>query len=206
MKLYAYFLMAYFSLKESLTYWKDYISFIIFSVLGLVLQISAWYALYSSVDFAPVMGRSYETMITYYLIMQIVRNFTSADGIAGTLEQRMSTGEIATDMLRPAAPRGILIARAWGEKLYYFIPSILIFVGSVLVVGGIQLPASPGVFAAFCVSLCLGYLINLMFGPVRDSGSPVAAALLASSHLPRPSLPGCRLCADADLPGQHQSR
>ena len=92
--------MAYFSLKESLTYWNDYISFIIFSVLGLVLQISAWYALYSSVDFAPVMGRSYETMITYYLIMQIVRNFTSADGIAGTLEQRMSTGEIATDMLR----------------------------------------------------------------------------------------------------------
>lgn len=38
MKLYAYFLMAYLSLKESLTYWKDYISFIIFSVFGLVLQ------------------------------------------------------------------------------------------------------------------------------------------------------------------------
>ena len=38
MKLYAYFLMAYFSLKESLTYWKDYISFIILSVFRHVLQ------------------------------------------------------------------------------------------------------------------------------------------------------------------------
>ncbi len=163
MKLYAYFLMAYFSLKESLTYWKDYISFIIFSVFRLVLQLCAWYALYHSVDFSPVMGRSYETMITYYLVMEIVGNFTSANGIAGTLEQRMSSGEIATDMLRPAAPRGILIARSWGEKLYYFIPSVLIFFASVVVVGGIQLPASPGVFTAFLLSLCLGYLINLTF-------------------------------------------
>ena len=75
----------------------------------------------------------------------------------------MSSGEIATDMLRPAAPRGILIARSWGEKLYYFIPSVLIFFASVVVVGGIQLPASPGVFTAFLLSLCLGYLINLTF-------------------------------------------
>ena len=163
MKLYAYFLMAYFSLKESLTYWKDYISFIVFSVFGLILQISAWYALYHSVDFAPVMGRTYDTMITYYLVMQIVKDFTSAHGIAGTLEQRMSSGEIATDMLRPAAPRGILIARSWGDKIYYFIPTVFIFIFSVLVVGGIQLPASPGVLAAFVLSLVLGYLINLMF-------------------------------------------
>ncbi len=163
MKLYAYLLMAYLSLKESLTYWKDYLSFVIFSVFRLVLQLSAWYALYSSVDFAPVMGRSYETMITYYLVVQIVGDVTSANGIARALEQRMSSGEIATDMLRPAAPRGILIARSWGEKFYFFIPTMVIFAGAALVVGGIQLPASPGVFAAFVLSLCLGYLINLTF-------------------------------------------
>ena len=159
----SYLLLAYYSLKESLVYIKNTMVFLLFSAFGLLIQYSAWYALYWSVDFMPVMGRSFETMLSYQILMVLIRSFTDANGISRQLEQRMVSGEIALDFLRPVAPRGMLIARSWGEKIFQMATDLVVFSVAVLAVGGIQSPASIEMMGLFLLSLCLGYLINLMF-------------------------------------------
>lgn len=42
----SYLLLAYYSLKESLVYIKNTMVFLLFSAFGLLIQYSAWYALY----------------------------------------------------------------------------------------------------------------------------------------------------------------
>ena len=85
----SYLLLAYYSLKESLVYIKNTMVFLLFSAFGLLIQYSAWYALYWRVDFMPVMGRSFETMLSYQILMVLIRSFTDANGISRQLEQRM---------------------------------------------------------------------------------------------------------------------
>lgn len=163
MKLTAYGLFAYFSLKESLVYWKNSLFQIGALLFRIVLQLSAWYALYKSVGFQDVMGRSFDTMMTYQLVVLVVVNFTNPTSVAASLEERMKSGEIATDFLRPVAPRGILIARSWGKKAFILLPQLIAGGIAALAIGGISLPASFSQSCLFVLSLVLGYLINLTF-------------------------------------------
>lgn len=163
MKLYAYWMLAYGSLKEALVYWKNSLMAILLCIFRIVIQISAWYALYRSVDFAPVMGRSFEVMMTYQLVVLVVQQFVNPFRVSEDLEERMKSGEIAMDFLRPAAPRGILVAKSWGTKIFFLVPLLLAVAVVVAALGGILLPSSPGMVGLFIVSLIFGYLIHLFF-------------------------------------------
>lgn len=162
-KLPAYVLFAYGSLREILTYWKDTLVGILSGFFRIAVHLSAWYALYASVDFASVRGRTFQVMVTYQLIAMLVSRFTDPMRISETLEERMKSGEIAMDFLRPAAPRGILIARSWGEKLVDLCTAGIIVSVTSFVIGGIQGPSPFPGFGIFLLSLVLGYCINLLF-------------------------------------------
>lgn len=95
--------------------------------------------------------------------MVLIRSFTDANGISRQLEQRMVSGEIALDFLRPVAPRGMLIARSWGEKIFQMATDLAVFSVAVLAVVEFSPPLPIEMMGLFLLSLCLGYLINLMF-------------------------------------------
>ena len=163
MKIAAYGLLGLSSLKESLIYWKNALAQVFFELFRIAIQISAWYALYSSMNFEPMMGRSFDTMMTYQMVVLIVGGITFAGKIASLLEERIKSGEITTDFLRPIDPRGILISKSWGEKIFFLFPQVLAVGVGIWVLGGIQLPSSLTDFWLFLLSLVFAYLINLTF-------------------------------------------
>ncbi|MGI5898366.1 MAG: ABC transporter permease [Christensenellales bacterium] len=161
-RLKAYGLIAINTLKEEMTYSQNAVMDIIFSFFGIMFQIIIWSALYASNGNQPVMGRALSDMLTYTIIASIVRAITSGGSLSDSAQEKMKSGEIALDYLRPVSPRGMLIAATWGSKLQYVISQSLPVAAAVLMVGGIGFPGSIGQLALFLLSMLLGYMISLM--------------------------------------------
>lgn len=159
----AYFMLTYNTISEKLTYKRNTVMHLLLSAAGLIIQYYAWDALYKSADYQPVMGRSFEIMITYLLVVMLVKVVTATGDVAELLEERMKSGEIAQDFCRPLSPRGIIIAQSWGNKLYELSVVAIPFLLGVFIVQVIRPPASILHCLLFIVSLFFGYLINLFF-------------------------------------------
>ena len=157
----AYILIAANTLKEELTYSRNAAMDILFSSVDIMLQIMIWTALYASNGNQVVMGRSLSDMLTYTVISSVVRTITSGGGLSHTAQEKMKSGEIALDYLRPVSARGMLVAATWGGKIEQLIMQLLPITAAVLFVGGIGVPQSFGQLVLFGLSLLLGYMINL---------------------------------------------
>ena len=148
--------------RQRWVYRKNFVLGMVGIGVRLVFLLFAWRALYASVAFESVAGRSYEVMQTYVLVSMLVQSLTSGGQISTNIEERMKSGEIGVDFLRPLSTRGIYIAQSWGEKTYTFIMQIVPVLLVGLVMGGVRPPASLGALVLFLVTVALGYVINLL--------------------------------------------
>jgi len=162
----SYWLIARNTFNENFIYTRDTVSGAIFSIVVLVIQITVWTALYASVDNLPIAGRTIDDMITYVIVVSLVGLFTSEGRIARLLEERMKSGEIALDAMRPTSPRLMLAARTWGDKMMQFLGGGIAVIACIIWVGGITTPDSIVLWLIFISALLLGYIINLMFAYV----------------------------------------
>ena len=157
----AYVLIAVNTLKEELTYTKNAWMSVASGFVGIMLQVMIWTALYAGNGNQAVMGRSLKDMLTYTIIASLVGAVTSGGRLSHTAQEKMKSGEIALDYLRPVSPRGMLIAATWGDKIVFLIIQAIPITLAALLVGGIGAPVSIGQLLLFMLSLLLGYMINL---------------------------------------------
>lgn len=108
-------------------------------------------------------GRNEIDGITFEMVMT---NFILSIGLGsafyldeGYLPYRINNGSIGTELLKPISFRGILLASDLGNicfcLLFEFVPAIIVAVLSV----GMNKPHSVEAFAAFLISVLLGFLV-----------------------------------------------
>ena len=166
MRIYSYFLIAKNTFQESFTYRRNTIAGMLATFLTLWFRLIVWQVLYRENGTDELMGRTLPDMLTYTIITTIVAMFTGAGRVAELVEERMKSGEIALDLLRPTSARMMLVARTWGDKTLEIVSDIIPLAIGIVIAGGMLLPRSFSHSMLFLLSLFLGYLINLMFALV----------------------------------------
>lgn len=129
----------------------------------LAVPMFVWQALYAASGSGTVQGKSLGDMVVYVLVSQVCMALMTAD-FAETVEQRMKTGVIEYNFIRPLPTRMIFVGESLGSSLYTLmltgIPALLM--GAVLFpLLGVSM--APGVLPFFLLSLLLGYLISVLF-------------------------------------------
>ena len=130
-------------------------------MLYLLIQFSIWQALYATQ--AMVEQVSLPQMLTYCVINQLVRCFMD-DYIGTNLGNKIRSGEIGGDFVRPINLKLYLIADQIGNSSYAFCFNFIPIVIITALCGSFTLPASVFHGVAFVVSLVLGILLNYLIG------------------------------------------
>ena len=155
----AYLMFVKNGFRQNAVYRANTILYAITSMLYLLIQFSIWQALYGTQ--AAVEQVSLSQMLTYCVINQLVRSFTD-DNIGTNLGNKIRSGEIGGDFVRPINLKLYLIADQLGDCSYAFCFNFIPIVITTAVCGTFTLPASFFHGAAFVISLVLGVTLNYL--------------------------------------------
>lgn len=159
------------ALEERLVYRGDFALGTLMRFLPIITQIFLWSAVFaaagaatssSSEQATELGGYAFVDMVAYYLLTMIGRAFSSMPGLASGIARQVREGEIKRYLIQPIDLIGFLLLQRVAHKLAYYtiatLPFALVFY---LCRGYFQegWPA-PEVFAAFCGSLIMGFLIG----------------------------------------------
>jgi ABC-2 type transport system permease protein len=154
------------SFKKNLAYRSQVWLRIIGNIVAIFVQVAIWSALLGS---GSASGISFHDMVTYTILNTMVAAVLM-NGLFHEADERVRTGNIAIDLLRPLYYPLCLFADQLGKSAFHFffavIPTLL--VTSLLF--GFTAPASPwdmlafivAVVVALAISFALGYLVALL--------------------------------------------
>ena len=125
--------------------------------LQLFLLRTVWEAVYGSRDSLEGIGR--ESLLVYLTITALQRLAWPSE-ISRVIDDRVSTGQVAGDLVRPFSFMKQMIAQQLGSNLGLSAWYILAIPLAVLI-GSLRMP-EPANFGAYVVSFTLAYLINLL--------------------------------------------
>lgn len=129
-------------------------------ITRLFVEISLWWALFRANP--EVKGTTFHDMINYLAITAFLGLFSISQ--AGyRLSNRISSGAISTDLIRPYNLKAYLIAQSIGENIASFLLYTLPIYGAVLVIFGIKLPYDPLRYLLFFISVLLGGVIYFYY-------------------------------------------
>lgn len=132
---------------------------LLYSMVTVLPQVFIWRALYIGKD--QVAGASLAQMLTFVVLSNLVSLLTNAGG-AEDIEERMKSGSIGLDLLRPVSVRGLFVARNLGfiagSVVLSGVPQLLL---SIALVGGILPPVSLTAFSYFCLTMVLGMGVQI---------------------------------------------
>ena len=112
-----YLMFAKNAFRQNVIYRANTILNMIKSMLYLLIQFSIWQALYATNT--PIEEVSLSQMLTYCVINQLVHTFTD-DNIGTNLGNKIRSGEIGGDFVRPINLKLYLMADQFGECGYAF--------------------------------------------------------------------------------------
>jgi ABC-2 type transport system permease protein len=131
-------------------------------ILGNVVSLGIWgfiwYALYKGKG--PVENVSLHVMLSYILISQALQGIHSAGTPLWEIQQRVRTGDIAMEMLKPYDYPLRMLFSDLGSMAFYLITAVLPLYTVIFLLMKPLLPASFGQGILFIVSAVLGYLIR----------------------------------------------
>lgn len=135
--------------RTSMVFW------LIRSMLELFLIRIVWSAVYG--DRETVDGISGDTLLVY-LTISAVQVYILPDIIAVEVGERIETGQVATDLIRPFGFMKQMLAIQLGSTLG-IAPALILVVPAAMLVGSLELPSlANGI--AWIVSFALAYLIS----------------------------------------------
>jgi ABC-2 type transport system permease protein len=170
------------SIEERLVYRGDFALGTLMRFLPIVTQIFLWKAVFSGISGAMaghgstaqapgVAGYGYSDIIAYYLLTMIGRAFSSMPGLASGIARDIRDGTVKKYLIQPIDMLGFLLLYRIAHKLVYYgvaaAPFALVFF---ICRGYFPGWPSPGVMAAFLLSLflsfALGFLIEATLGMI----------------------------------------
>lgn len=147
-------------------YKMNTITKIVYSLLLFIIQIYIWEAVYISRDaFQTRFGAvGLNDMITYVFLSASISVFANFEGSAvHRIGQKVVTGEIASDLLRPVSLMGYLFAEYAGSFTYRFFFNLIPVAGVAFVMFRIQIPLRWDEWWLFLLSIFnVGILYFLM--------------------------------------------
>lgn len=134
---------------------------LLFWVLSLMVQLYllrvVWAAVYAGRD--TVDGVSAQTLLVFLTISAIHRLYLP-NVIAYTIQERITTGRVATDLIRPFGFLKQMVAVQSG-MIIGFLPLLLAIIPAALLVGSLRVPAVENL-PLYLISLILAYVVNVL--------------------------------------------
>jgi len=148
------------SFKSNLAYRAQVWLSILASLLAIVSQVAIWRALLAS---GPVNGIALPDMITYVILNSAIYVVLMYE-MFEEVDDRLRTGDIAVDLIKPMRYPLYLLADQLGNTAYrlafYVAPTV--FVAALLF--GLTAPASPLHAAAFVMAMIIATILSFAFG------------------------------------------
>lgn len=155
----AYFYQARNELRRGLAYKGRVVWGLLYGLISVLPQVFLWQALY--VGKGEVAGATLADMMTYVVLTNLVGIVANAGG-ASDLEQRMKSGQICIDLLRPANIRLLFVAQNLGSMVGgVLLQGLPMFALTVAIVGGILPPASWAAFGCFVLTTLMAMGIQI---------------------------------------------
>ncbi|MHB1355918.1 MAG: ABC transporter permease [Anaerolineae bacterium] len=147
------------SLRTQFTYPAWVFWGLLYNLVNVLPQVFLWRALYIGKE--QVAGATLAQMLTYVVLSNLVGILTNAGG-AEDIEERMKSGNIGLDLLRPVSVRGLFVARNLGAMVGNLaltgIPQLVV---SIIIVGGILPPVSWAALGCFLLTALLGMGVQI---------------------------------------------
>jgi ABC-2 type transport system permease protein len=165
-RLNAWWIILRISIEERLVYRGDFALTTLARFLPIVTQIFLWGAVFASLDEArgtgaTIAGYSFREMIAYYLLTMVARSFSSMPGLASGIARDIREGTVKKYLIQPIDMLGFLLLYRTAHKLVYYAVAIGPFALVFFLCRG-YFPGwpDPAAFAAFLLSLVLGFLLG----------------------------------------------
>lgn len=146
--------------QRTLTYRFELWVELFINVLFMLIYVYLWKALYAGQT--AVEGYDLNGILTYIVVSQTLVTFHFTLRIAHVIEEKVRTGEVVTDLMKPVDFQLMLLATGAGTSfhtvLFNMLPKFLLFYGCL----SLLLPRSILTVGFFIVSVILGYVI--LFG------------------------------------------
>ncbi len=143
--------------QRTLTYRFELWMELVINVLFMLVYVYLWKALYTGQT--SVEGYDLNKILTYIVVSQTLLTFTFTLRVARIIEEKVRTGEVVTDLMKPIDFQLMTLATAAGTSshtaLFNMLPKFLLFYGTF----GLLLPPSLLTLLLFITSVVLGYII-----------------------------------------------
>ncbi len=126
-------------------------------MIQLYLLRVVWLTVYGGRD--SVDGISADTLLVYLTISSLHRFFLQ-NSIAFEIEERISTGRVASDLIRPFGFMKQMVAIQVGNAAGSA-PLLLVVVPVAMLIGSLRLPSMENLMV-YAVSLGLAYIVNVL--------------------------------------------
>jgi ABC-2 type transport system permease protein len=152
------------SLIERLAYRGDFLLGTVLRFLPVATTILLWEAIFAGSEADDLAGFNRRQMISYLLLIHISRMFSSMPGLAGGISRDIRDGSLKKYLIQPLDMIGYLLAYRAAHKFAYITTSALPYAGLFLVcIGYFDGFPDPLTFAAYLLSLVLGFVIGFFF-------------------------------------------
>lgn len=133
----------------------------VFGLISMALQLyllrTVWDAVYGSRESLEGIGQQ---QLLVYLSISALQRVTLPGEISREIDDRVSTGQVAGDLVRPFSFMKQMVARQLGSSLGFSIWYVAA-IPMALLIGSLR-PPGPANLAAYAVSFVLAYTINLL--------------------------------------------
>lgn len=159
------------ALAERLAYRGDFMLGTLMRFLPIITQIFLWGAIFDAVASGSgdgsgqdqrLGGYNFPDMVAYFLLTMIARAFSSMPGLAAGIASQVRQGEIKKYLIQPVDLVEFLLLTRIAHKLAYYAIAIIPFALVFFLARGFFTDGFPPpyTFAAFVVSLLLGFMIG----------------------------------------------
>ena len=152
-----YLVFAAKAFQRTLTYRFELWMELFVNVLFMLIYVYLWKALYT--DQRSVAGYDLNRILTYIVISQTLLTFNFTLPVARIVEEKVRTGEVVTDLMKPIDFQLMTLATAAGTSahtlLFNMLPKVILF----HVIFNLSLPPSFLTVVLFILSVVLGYVI-----------------------------------------------
>jgi ABC-2 type transport system permease protein len=143
--------------QRAITYRFQFWTELVINILFMYVYICMWRALYAQKG--AVGGYDRPALLTYIIVSQTM--FTLQFGVRAwaMIEQKVRTGEVVIDLVRPVDFQGMMLATAAGAAAHILLTNMVPKFALFCFAGVVQPPASGLALGLFPISVALGFLV-----------------------------------------------
>lgn len=148
------------SFRRNLAYRSEVWLSILFGLLAIVIQAAIWRSLLGG---GPVEGITVSDMVTYIIITTVISTI-SLHRLIVDVDERLRSGDIAIDLLKPMHYPSLQLADQLGRSAFQMVFVVIPMVLITTLMFDVKMPASLGAALSFVASLVIGLLVSFTQG------------------------------------------